>query len=246
MAMTELPPRIAWLAGATGLVGGYLLQDLLDSPDYARVYAVTRRPLGREHPRLANRIVQFDRLETQLKGTACTEAYCCLGTTIADAGSQEAFRRVDLEYVLAFARAARASQAQRFVVVSSVGADPASKNFYLRVKGEMEEAVGAVGFPALDILQPALLLGWRRQMRPIELAARLVMPLVNPFLVGSREPWRGIPARVVASAMIAAARANRRGTHRYTHAALKAMGAPRPVRSAPTAEPKRDAPASGS
>jgi uncharacterized protein YbjT (DUF2867 family) len=241
--MTELPPGIALLAGATGLVGGHLLEDLLGSPDYARVYAVTRRPLGREHPRLANRIVQFDRLESQLKGTTCTEAYCCLGTTIADAGSQEAFRQVDLGYVLAFARAARAAQAQRFVVVSSVGADPGSKNFYLRVKGEMEAAVSALGFPALDIMQPALLLGWRRQMRPIELAARLVMPLVNPFLIGSREAWRGISARAVARAMVAAGRSARRGTHLYTHAALAAMGALRT--SAPAAEPKRDAPARG-
>jgi uncharacterized protein YbjT (DUF2867 family) len=242
--MTELPPRIALLAGATGLVGGSLLQDLLDSPDYARVYAVTRRPLGREHPRLANRIVQFDRLESQLNGMTCTEAYCCLGTTIADAGSQEAFRQVDLEYVLAFARAARSAQAQRFVVLSSVGADAGSKNFYLRVKGEMEDAVTAVGFPGLDILQPALLLGWRRQMRPIELAGRLVMPLVNPFLIGSREPWRGISARAVARAMVAAGRSNRRGTHRHTHAALKAMSAAG-CSSAPTAESKRDAPARG-
>lgn len=244
--MTELPPRIALLAGATGLVGGYLLQDLLDSPDHARVYAVTRRSLGREHPRLANRIVQFDRLEEQLRGTACTEAYCCLGTTIADAGSQDAFRTVDLEYVLAFARAARAAQAQRFVVLSAVGADPGSKNFYLRVKGEMEAAVSAVGFPGLDILQPSLLLGWRRQMRPLELAGRLLMPLVNPFLVGAREPWRGISARAVARAMVSAARANRRGTYRYTYAAMRAMAAQRAVRSTPPTESKRDAAARGS
>jgi uncharacterized protein YbjT (DUF2867 family) len=244
--MTELPPRIALLAGATGLVGGHLLQDLLDSADHARVYAVTRRPLGREHPRLANRIVQFDRLESQLKGTVCTEAYCCLGTTIADAGSQEAFRQVDLEYVLAFARAARAAQAQRFVVLSSVGADPGAKNFYLRVKGEMEQAVSALGFPALDILQPSLLLGWRRQMRPLELAGRLFMPAINPFLVGVRENWRGISARTVARAMLAAARSSRRGTYRYTYAAMQAMAAQRAVRSAPASEAKRDAPARGS
>jgi uncharacterized protein YbjT (DUF2867 family) len=244
--MTELPPRIALLAGATGLVGGYLLQELLDSPDHSRVYAVTRRPLGREHPRLANRIVQFDRLESQLKGTVCTDAYCCLGTTIADAGSQEAFRKVDLEYVLAFARAAKAAQAQRFVVLSSVGADPGSKNFYLRVKGEMEQAVSSLGFSGLDILQPSLLLGWRRQMRPLELAGRLFMPLVNPFLVGAREPWRGISARAVARAMRSAARANRHGTYRYTYAAMQAMAAQRPVRSAPAAESKGDAPARGS
>jgi uncharacterized protein YbjT (DUF2867 family) len=244
--MTELPPRIALLAGATGLVGGHLLQGLLESPDLARVYAVTRRPLGREHPRLANRIVQFDRLESQLRGTACTEAFCCLGTTIAEAGSQEAFRKVDLEYVVAFARAAKAAQAQRFVVLSSVGAAPGSKNFYLRVKGEMEEAVSAVGFGGLDILQPSLLLGWRRQMRPLELAGRLLMPLINPFLVGAREPWRGISARAVARAMLSAARANRRGTYRYTHAAMQAMAAQRSARSVPPTESKRDAPARGS
>jgi uncharacterized protein YbjT (DUF2867 family) len=243
--MTELPPRIAMLAGATGLVGSHLLEGLLQSPEHSRVYAVTRRPLGREHPRLANRIVQFDRLESQLRGTVCTEAFCCLGTTIADAGSQEAFRMVDLEYVLAFARAARAAQAQRFVVLSSVGADPQAKNFYLRVKGEMEEAVSGVGFPSLDILQPSLLLGWRRQMRPIELAGRLFMPLVNPFLVGAREPWRGIPARTVAHAMLAAARSTRRGTYRYTYAAMQALAATRGARSTPSAEPKRDATARG-
>jgi len=239
--MTDLPSRIALLAGSTGLVGGHVLDALLDAPDFSRVYAVTRRPLGREHVRIANRIVQFDRLEAQLKGTVCTDAFCCLGTTIAEAGSQQEFRRVDVDYVVAFARAAKAAQAQRLVVLSSVGADARSKNFYLRVKGEMEEAVSAVGFPSLDILQPGLLLGWRRQMRPLELAARVFMPLVNPFLVGAREPYRGIAARTVAAAMLGAARSGRRGTYRYTYGPMCALAASRPVRSAPPTDPKRDA-----
>jgi uncharacterized protein YbjT (DUF2867 family) len=207
------------LAGATGLVGSSALTALLDTPDFGRVFAITRRPLGREHPKLANRIVQWDKVE----GLTCHVAFCCLGTTMRQAGSREEFRRIDLGYVLAFAAAAKAAQAQRFVVVSSVGADASSKNFYLRTKGEMENAVAAVGFPAVDILQPSVLLGWRRQMRPLELGAIVAAPIINPFLFGSREIYRGIPARTVAAAMIGAVRSGRKGVQRHTHSAIQAL-----------------------
>jgi len=125
-------PKIALLAGATGLVGGLLLKTLLDAPDYSRVYALTRRLLGKEHPRLANRVVTFERMAEQIKGLVAQDAYCCIGTTIAEAGSQEAFRAADVDAVLLFARAARAAQATRFIVVSSLGANSSSTKFYLR------------------------------------------------------------------------------------------------------------------
>jgi uncharacterized protein YbjT (DUF2867 family) len=221
--MAEAAPRVAMLAGATGLVGSSVLEALLDTPDFGRVFAITRRPLGREHPKLANRIVQWDKVEAQLRGLSCHVAFCCLGTTLRQAGSPEEFRKIDLGYVLAFAAVAKAAQAQRFVVVSSVGADASSKNFYLRTKGEMENAVAAVGFPAVDILQPSLLLGWRRQMRPLELGAIVAAPIINPFLFGSREIYRGIPARTVAAAMIGAVRSGRKGVQRYTHSAIQAL-----------------------
>ena len=222
--------KIALLAGATGLVGNLTLDALLEASDIGRVFAVTRRPLGREHPRLANRIVQFEQIESQLKGLTCHVALCCLGTTIRQAGSEQAFRQVDVDAVLAFARTAKAAQAQRFVVVSSVGADPKSKNFYLRTKGEMEEAVMGVGFPSLDILQPGVLLGWRRDIRPLEMAAVAVMPLVNPFLTGKRQPFRGIAARTVAAAMVGVTRSGRRGAQRYTYSAIQALSRIKPVR----------------
>jgi uncharacterized protein YbjT (DUF2867 family) len=225
-------PKIALVAGATGMVGGRLLDVLLDAPDYARVYAVTRRPMGREHPRLANRVVIFPRMAEQLKGLVVTDAYCCIGTTIADAGSQEAFRDVDLEAVLQFARAARALQASRFIVVSSVGADVSSKKFYLRVKGEMEQEVATLGYPSLDILQPSLLLGPRKQMRPIELLGRVLAPVVNPLLTGKREIYRAIPADIVARGMLGASRRGARGIYRYTHAGIRqlaALRAPQPM-----------------
>jgi uncharacterized protein YbjT (DUF2867 family) len=216
--MTEAQPKVALLAGATGLVGGFLLDALLDAADFSRVVVATRRPLAREHPRLANRIVQFDKIAVQLTGFTCHTAFCCLGTTLHAAGSEQAFRRVDVDYVLALASVARAAQAQRFIVVSSVGANARSGNFYLRTKGEMEEALVEMRFAALDILQPGLLLGWRREMRPLELATRVLMPVVNPFLVGSYALYRGIAARTVALAMLGAAGSGRLGTHRYTYA----------------------------
>ena len=225
MAVAET--KLALLAGASGFVGGYVLEALLAAPDLGRIFAVTRRPLGREHPRLANRIVQFDKLGAQLKGITCQVALCCLGTTRRQAGSQEAFRQVDLDYVLALAAAAKAAQAQRFVVLSSAGADPESRNFYLRTKGEMERALVGVGFAAVDILQPGLLLGWRREMRPLELAAGFLMPVVNPLLMGAREPYRAISARTVAAGMVAAARSGRKGLQRYTYAGIRALAARR-------------------
>jgi uncharacterized protein YbjT (DUF2867 family) len=230
-----MPPdneqKIVLLAGASGFVGNLALTSLLESPDIARVYAVTRRPLGRENARLANRIVSFDQIESQLKGFTCHVALCALGTTQRQAGSQQAFREADIDAVLAFARAAKASQAQRFVVVSAAGADTASKNFYLRTKGEMEEALQGVGFASLDILQPGLLLGWRKEVRPVELLGSVFMPLINPLLVGKREHWRAIPASVVANAMVGAIRSGRRGVQRYTYSGIQALARSKPLRT---------------
>ena len=229
--MAEGEQKVILLAGASGYVGNLALDALLDSTDIGRVYAITRRPLGREHPRLANRIVRFDQIESQLKGLTCQAALCSLGTTIRQAGSQEAFREVDFDAVLAFARTAKAAQAQRFVVVSSAGADPKSKNFYLRTKGEMEEALAGVGFASLDILQPSLLLGWRGEIRPLELLGSVFMPLVNPFLTGKREVFRAIPARTVADAMAGVTRSGRRGVQRYTYSAIQSLSRIKPVRT---------------
>jgi len=227
--MPDAEPKVALLAGASGLVGTCALNALLAAPDVGRVFAITRRPLTREHPRLANRIVQFDRLETQLKGTTCHVALCCLGTTLQQAGSQQAFRQVDVDYVLAFARAAKVAQTQRFIVVSSAGADRGARSFYLRTKGEMEQGLENLGFASLDILQPGPILGWRSQMRPLDLAMTLVMPLVNPFLVGTREVYRGIPAQTLGAAMTGATRSGRRGVQRYTFSGIQALSRLKPA-----------------
>jgi uncharacterized protein YbjT (DUF2867 family) len=239
--MAEPDARIALLAGASGLSGSHTLDALLGAPEISRVLAITRRPLGHEHPRLANRIVQFDRLEAQLKGVSCDVALCCLGTTRRRAGSAEGFRAVDIDCVLRFARAAKAASASRLVVMSSVGANPVARNFYLRTKGEMEQQLEAVGFASLDILQPSVLLGWRGEMRPLELAAAVVMPLLNPLLRGKYLPYRGISARTIGAAMLGATRSGRRGVQRYDWEGLQGLARLGAARPRTPAQPKAPA-----
>jgi uncharacterized protein YbjT (DUF2867 family) len=232
--MADTDSVIALLAGASGFVGTRVLDALLDAPEVTRVLAVTRRPLGREHPRLANRIVQFDHLERQLAGLKCQVAFCCLGARLGerDSAGNQAVRRVDLGYTLAFARAAKAAGAARFVVISAAGADVAAKSDYLRVKGELEQMLAGLGFGALDILQPAMVLGWPREMRAADVVRRAVMPLVNPFLVGERAAQRGVPMATAAAAMLGTLRSGRRGPQRYTYEGICALAQLKPRRSA--------------
>src|SRR5579863_1775881 len=216
--MGESPGRVALVAGSSGMVGAQLLPLLLQAPQYTRVHALSRRPLPFDHPRMANRVVRFEAsLQAQLKGLQCQDAFCCLGTTMRDAGSQSAFRAVDHDLVLEFSQLALSCGAERLVVVSAVGANAGSKNFYLRVKGETEKALEGLRFRALDILQPSLLLGSRRGLRPLELAAQVGMWLVNPLLLGGWARYRAIAATTVAAAMCGAAASGRRGVYRYSH-----------------------------
>jgi uncharacterized protein YbjT (DUF2867 family) len=224
--MAESAGRIALVAGGSGLVGGQLLPLLLQSPQYTRVHALSRRPLPFDHARMANRVVRFEAsLQAQLKGLQCQDAFCCLGTTIREAGSQSAFRAIDHDLVVEFGQLALGCGAQRLVVVSALGANAASKNFYMRVKGEMERALEALHIRSLDILQPSLLFGARRDLRVLELGAQAAMHLLNPLLLGSWSRFRAIPAATVAAAMCGVAASSRRGVYRYTHDAIVRLAA---------------------
>ena len=198
--MAALPePRIALLAGASGLVGGRLLQHLLADPAFERVIALGRRVPPIAHPKLDARVVDF----AALPPVAATDASCCLGTTLRKAGSRAAFRLVDHDHAVAFAAMARAGGATRYGLVSSVGADAGSGTFYLQVKGEVEQAVAALGFAGLVICRPGLLLGPRAERRPAEALAQRLAPLLNPLLPGR---YKSIDHAVVARAMLAAAK----------------------------------------
>ncbi|MBN1209019.1 MAG: NAD(P)H-binding protein [Myxococcaceae bacterium] len=213
--------RNALVAGASGLVGGLHLDALLESPLYREVCSLGRRPLPRQHPKLTQRTVDFARLEGETL-PAAEDAFCCLGTTLKKAGSQEAFRAVDHDAVLAFARAARKAGARRFLVVTALGADPRSRIFYNRVKGEIEEALKGVGFESLLILRPSLLLGERAEQRPGERAAIVLTKALGPLL----RPFGGRPieARTVARAMLTLARDAAGGVRVVPSGELHALG----------------------
>ena len=155
------------LVGATGLVGQSVLQQALADARVAKLVAPTRRPLP-SHPRLENPLVDFDALPADAPWWAVDGIVCTLGTTIKKAGSQPAFRKVDHDYPLAVATLARRHGASAFALTSSLGADPRSRAFYLRTKGETERALAGCGFPSLTIVRPSMIGGERAERRPLE------------------------------------------------------------------------------
>ena len=197
--------RTAVLAGPTGLVGRRLLDILRREPRYPRVVALSRRSLEPD-PKLEVVEADYDRLEHVLRGVTVADrpvdVFCCLGTTIGRAGSKEAFRRVDHDYVLALGRWARGVDAHRMIVISAVGADPASRVFYSRVKGEAERDLAALGLASLVALRPSLLSGQRAEFR---LGERLALIAMRPLRALIPAGVRPIAAVDVARAMVDAA-----------------------------------------
>jgi len=214
--------RMALVAGGTGLTGRALLQLLLKGSDYARIHAVTRRPVPLDHPRLANRILPLEQVQAKLTGTRVNDAFCCLGAPQARRGTRAQLRPVDLELTLAFARAALALGATRFVVVSAAGAGRDAAGDFLKVKGELEAALRELRFPAIDIMAPGVVTGLRAQMQPADWLAML-RPMLNPLLRGSLAGHRAVAPETLAAAMLGAARSQRGGVHVYSGTSLQEL-----------------------
>lgn len=188
------------IAGASGLIGRELIKQL---PAEHELTLLCRKPGKEAHHWLP---VDFDDLASVTLPRPVDIAFCTLGTTRKDAGSAEAFRRVDLDYVIAFAELARRHGCQRLIVVSSMGASASSPALYPRTKGEMEQALLAQSWPRLAIVRPAMLLGDRQPPRRSEQIFQAIYPLFRPLLVGKFARWRAIEASQVAHAMITLSR----------------------------------------
>ena len=210
-----LTPQHILLAGATGLTGEHLLDRLLSEPTIRRVLAPSRRPLA-EHPHLENPVGELSALLPGLSGQIDV-AFCCLGTTIKQAGSQNAFRAIDHDLVLAFARRARELGARHLIVISALGADAKSSVFYNRVKGEMEQNLRAMNWPQLTIARPSLLLGPRNEFR---LGERLAAPLMR-WIPGK---YRGIEVAALARALWRLALEENDGTRLVESDELRRLG----------------------
>lgn len=209
-------PTTVTLVGATGLVGGELLSLLSKIGEIKNIKAITRRPLGKIPPRTENIVMNLDQMEAQAEALKSEVFVCCLGSTIKQAGSQEAFRKVDYEYVVSFARIAEKGGAKKFLVVSAMGADASSRIFYNRVKGEMERDVKALKIPQIEIFQPSLILGERKEHRTGEAFAQKLSPLLNKLMAGPLKKYRPIKATDIAKAMTIAILDFHPGVHTYT------------------------------
>jgi len=208
--------RTAIVAGASGLVGGHCLRRLLASGLHEHVVAFVRGPLNvAPHKRLEQRTVDFERLGRMSAFPRVQDVFCCLGTTMKKAGSEAAFRKVDYEYVVRLAETSLRTGADHFYLVSAVGADPKSRVFYSRVKGEAEESIAKLGFAGLHIFRPSFLIGRRSEQRAGEAAGIAAARLFSIFLVGPARKYRPIKADTVARAMVVVARERPAGAHVY-------------------------------
>lgn len=205
--------RKALILGATGLIGGHLLNLLLQDNVYSKVRIFVRKPIDLQHPKLEQITVDYDKLHTYAKAFAVDDVFCCLGTTIKKAGSQEAFYKVDATYPFEAARLARQQGARQYLIVTSMGANKNSTIFYNRVKGEVEDMITGLQFPSFHIFRPSLLLGERNETRTGEAIAQKVMPALSVLMVGGLKKYKPIDGGKVASAMHHIARQNITGKH---------------------------------
>ena len=201
--------KTAIVIGASGLIGSHVTGLLLADPRYAKVRVLVRRSLGKQHPKLEEQVIDFQRINDYPGLFTGDELFCCLGTTLKQAGSAQARRKVDRDLVIAVARAAE-GKSRRFLVVSSVGADARSPNSYTRDKGEMEQAVAALKFDSVIILQPSFFYGDRKENRLGERIGVALAKFLNPVL----GKYKALSADTVARAMVSFANQPIQGTQR--------------------------------
>ena len=211
------------LVGGTGMVGG-LLAARLCREGKLEIHALLRRPAGRRDAAWHEHVAPPAEWPGMARGIAAEVAVSALGTTMRAAGSRAAFRAVDFDMVVEVARAARAGGTRRMIVISSVGANAGSKNFYLRVKGEMEQALEGLGFDRLDIVRPGLLRGRRGAERRLgERLGILVSPVVNLFLRGRLDRFRAVDAATVAAALAALIQSDEPGSRIHHNHELRRL-----------------------
>ena len=200
--------KTALIAGSTGLIGKQLLELVLDDPYYSEVKAISRKPIAIANPKFKNIVLDSDGLEANADQLKADDVFCCLGTTIRNAGSKAAFRKIDYEYPLELARITKSQGASQYLLVTALGSDKNSSVFYNKVKGEVEDAIDAINFQTHHIFRPSLLMGPRSESRSGEEAAKVFFRYFG-FLVPLK--YKGIESIKVAKAMLHFAKQNQSG-----------------------------------
>jgi uncharacterized protein YbjT (DUF2867 family) len=216
-------PQTAVVIGATGLTGSHLVNLLLHNPAFDKVKVLLRAPSFKQREGLEITIVDFGDEESLAAALHGDALFCCIGTTRKKAGGKEEFRQVDFDIPVRCATLAKRQGLGQFLLMSSIGANVRSRFFYLRTKGETEQAVTRLGFPGLHIFRPAALLGKRREKRLGEMLGQWLVLVFYYLLQGRWKKYRAVKASTVAKAMIAAAVKGEHGTHIYETDAIKEM-----------------------
>ena len=191
--------KTAIIIGATGLVGSTLVTQICENPNYSKVVLLLRKPLNISHSKLIQEVIDFDNIDA-LKVVG-DDLFCAMGTTLAKAGSKEAQYKIDCTYPFEIGKIAKANGVKQFILVSSVGADFDSSNFYLRTKGDLEKKIQSLGFQNFVSVRPSMLLGDREESRLGEKIGKVFSNLLSPLLFGSLRKYHGIEASDVAKSM---------------------------------------------
>lgn len=213
MNTTSKNAKTALLVGATGLVGGHCLRFLLEGDYYGKVVILTRRKLPLDHKKLEQRVIDFDAVARNADLVKADDIYCCLGTTRKKSPAKEIYYQVDFTYPFEIARLGLANGAEHYALVSALGANPRSRIFYNRTKGEIEKAVSGLGFKGVYIFRPSLLTGERQEERKWEEVSGNFGKKLSFLLVGPAKKFRPIEARAVAFAMVQTLRQGHPGVH---------------------------------
>ena len=215
--------KTALIIGSTGLTGSHLLHQLLESNQYDKVISFSRE-VEVEHPKLVNHIVDFDKPEEYCDLVKGNDFFCTIGTTIKQAGSKEAFRKVDFVFPKNFAKCAMDNGVSQFLIISALGADSQASNYYMKTKGEIEDFLKESTFKSVAIMQPSLLLGDRKEFRFAEKIGGAVMKLFSFAFVGSLAKYKAIESTTLANALYIIAQKNTLGFTVYKSDEIQLIG----------------------
>lgn len=208
--------KTALVLGASGLVGNELVKALIKRNHYSKIHLLVRRPIENFESTICEQsAVDFEQLEAYPELFKVTDVFCCLGTTIKKAKSKEAFRKVDYDYPIEAAKLAIKGNAEKFLIVSAMGAESKSRFFYNRVKGDVEKSLKTLHLPSLHIFRPSLLLGERKEFRFGEKLGVKASGLLNTIMIGPMRPYKAIEAKKVAKAMAIMAESDANGVFTY-------------------------------
>lgn len=216
--------KTAVIAGSSGLVGNELLHRLCASDAYSSIKLLVRRPSGFRHARVSEHIVDFDHLDEYEAQIAGDVLFCCLGTTKKKTPDKRAYYHIDHDYPLHLAEIAARNGFSQYHLISSIGADPRARTFYLRVKGETERDIAKLPLPALHIYRPSFLEGNREERRPLERFSLALLKVVQPLMAGGLKKYRSIHGGTVAEAMLRASLQGQHGRHCYESDRIQQLG----------------------